>query len=60
MFHSIDFCLIFLLTKFVKKYAELSNIIYAAIEKYKEEVKKGQFPSREHVFSIKEEELKKI
>ncbi|MDI6606251.1 MAG: 3-methyl-2-oxobutanoate hydroxymethyltransferase [Candidatus Omnitrophota bacterium] len=46
--------------KFVKKYAELTPIILRAIEEYKDEVIAGKFPSTEHAFTIKEEELKKI
>ncbi len=46
--------------KFVKKYINLSPMILNAIEEYKREVIEGKFPSAEHSFSIKEEELKKI
>ncbi|MFA5062484.1 MAG: 3-methyl-2-oxobutanoate hydroxymethyltransferase [Candidatus Omnitrophota bacterium] len=46
--------------KFVKKYLNLSPLILKAIEDYKNEVLKGEFPAPEHFFSIKEEELKKI
>lgn len=46
--------------KFVKKYINLSSLISKALEEYKDEVIKGKFPSAEHSFSIKEEELKKI
>ena len=46
--------------KFVKKYINLSPIITKAIEEYKNEVIQGKFPTSEHSFSIKEEELKKI
>jgi 3-methyl-2-oxobutanoate hydroxymethyltransferase len=46
--------------KFVKKYADLSASILKAIEEYKNEVIQGKFPDKEHSFSIKEEELKKL
>jgi len=46
--------------KFVKKYANLSALITKAIEEYKEEVIQGQFPTPEHSFTIKEEELNKL
>ncbi|MEW6101960.1 MAG: 3-methyl-2-oxobutanoate hydroxymethyltransferase, partial [Candidatus Omnitrophota bacterium] len=46
--------------KFVKKYINLSPIILKALQDYKEEVTKGVFPSLEHTFTIKEEELKKL
>jgi 3-methyl-2-oxobutanoate hydroxymethyltransferase len=46
--------------KFVKKYADLSASILKAIEEYKNEVIQGKFPDKEHSFSIKEVELKKL
>ena len=46
--------------KFVKKYLDLSSLILKAIEEYKNEVIAEKFPSKEHTFTIKEEELKKI
>ncbi|MFA5356072.1 MAG: 3-methyl-2-oxobutanoate hydroxymethyltransferase [Candidatus Omnitrophota bacterium] len=46
--------------KFVKKYVNLSPMISKAIEEYKREVTEGRFPDKEHSFSIKEEELKKL
>ena len=46
--------------KFVKKYINLSPLITKAIEEYKNEVIQGKFPTPEHSFSIKEEELKKL
>lgn len=46
--------------KFVKQYVNLHHYIKIAIEAYKKEVLEGNFPSKEHTFSIKEEELKKI
>ena len=46
--------------KFVKQYVKLSHSILEGLKKYKDEVEKGIFPSAEHTFTIKEEELKKI
>jgi 3-methyl-2-oxobutanoate hydroxymethyltransferase len=46
--------------KFVKKYINLSPLILKALEEYKNEVIQGKFPTKEHSFSIKEEELKKL
>jgi len=46
--------------KFVKKYINLSPLITKAIEEYKNEVIQGKFPTPEHSFSIKNEELKKL
>lgn len=46
--------------KFVKKYVDLSSIILAALQKYRDEVERGIFPAKEHSFGIKEEELRKL
>jgi 3-methyl-2-oxobutanoate hydroxymethyltransferase len=46
--------------KFVKKYINLSPLIFKAMEEYKKEVMEGNFPDKEHSFTIKEEELKKL
>jgi 3-methyl-2-oxobutanoate hydroxymethyltransferase len=46
--------------KFVKKYIDLSPLIAQALEKYKDEVIRGEFPDAGHSFTIKEEELKKL
>lgn len=46
--------------KFVKKYIDVSALIAKAIEEYKKEVIAGKFPTPEHSFTIKEEELKKL
>lgn len=46
--------------KFVKKYANLSDLVLKAVKDFKNEVTKGKFPTSEHSFTIKEEELKKI
>ncbi len=46
--------------KFVKRYVRLAPQMLEAVKHYKTEVEKGEFPSKEHEFRIKEEELKKI
>ncbi len=46
--------------KFVKKYADLSLIILKAIEEFKNEVLQEKFPTPQHSFNIKEEELRKV
>jgi len=46
--------------KFVKKYADLSSIILKAIEEFKNDVLQEKFPTPQHSFNIKEEELKRI
>ena len=46
--------------KFVKQYINLSSQIRQAIKDYKDEVIQGEFPTQEHSFRIKEEELKKL
>lgn len=46
--------------KFVKKYINLAPLIQEAIETYKKEVLQSQFPAKEHSFTIKEEEIKKL
>jgi 3-methyl-2-oxobutanoate hydroxymethyltransferase len=46
--------------KFVKKYVNLSSLISQALESYKNEVIQGKFPTKEHSFTIKEEELEKL
>ncbi len=37
---------------FVKKYADLASIIQLALENYREEVKEGKFPAREHYWEF--------
>ena len=46
--------------KFAKRYVNLSESILKALESYKEEVLKGQFPADQHSFHIDESELSKI
>lgn len=42
--------------RFVKQYAQLHGIITEALQKYKLEVEKGDFPTQEHTFSLSDEE----
>lgn len=46
--------------KFVKQYVKLSHSISEGLKKYKEEVEKRAYPGDEHIFTIKDEELKKL
>lgn len=46
--------------KFVKQYINLTPQIQNALEEFKKEVIEGKFPTKEHSFIIKEEELKKL
>ena len=43
--------------KFVKQYGDAGEVIEAAIRGYKEDVKSGAFPDREHSFTMNEEEV---
>ena len=46
--------------KFVKKYAELEEIIFGAAKRYGEEVKAASFPGPEQGFAIPDEEFEQI
>jgi 3-methyl-2-oxobutanoate hydroxymethyltransferase len=46
--------------KFAKKYINLSELILKALESYREEVLKEEFPTDQHSFHIDEKELSKI
>lgn len=46
--------------KFVKRYANLGIEMKKAFSEYIKEVKEGQFPSKEHVFKMADEELEKL
>ena len=46
--------------KFIKQYVNLSSLIRKAVEEYKNEVIARSFPTKEHSFGIKEEELEKL
>ena len=46
--------------KFVKQYAQIGKLELEALNRYAEEVASGAFPDKEHSFTMKEEELKKL
>lgn len=46
--------------KFVKNYGNIGNVTKEAVTAYIDEVKKGEFPEKEHTFSMKEEILNKL
>jgi 3-methyl-2-oxobutanoate hydroxymethyltransferase len=46
--------------KFVKKYAHLEKPIAKALADFRDEVKAGKFPSLEHSYEMKREELEKV
>jgi 3-methyl-2-oxobutanoate hydroxymethyltransferase len=46
--------------KFVKKYLNLSDQIFDAINAYETEVKSGKFPQEEHMYHMTDEEFTKL
>lgn len=46
--------------KFVKRYANLHQIIIEALQNYKEDVESRNYPDEEHSFNMSEEDLPKI
>lgn len=46
--------------KFVKKYANIGDMMKEAFEEYNKEVKSGSFPSQEHTFKISEDVIEKL
>jgi len=46
--------------KFVKKYADVGEIMKNAFSEYIKEVKSGAFPAEEHTFKIDDEIIKKL
>jgi 3-methyl-2-oxobutanoate hydroxymethyltransferase len=46
--------------KYVKKYANLAEVILKVLEQYKSEVESGTFPGPEHTYHMKDEVLKEI
>ena len=46
--------------KFVKQYIKLGPMIIDALKEYKREVEEGVFPGDEHIFTMSEEEAKKV
>ena len=50
-----DFC-----PKFVKKYADVGEMMKEAFEQYKNDVQSGAFPTQEHTFKIDDEIIEKL
>ncbi len=48
------------LPKFVKKYADIHELINRAVQEYMDDVKKGKFPDDDHSYHLKPELLQKI
>ena len=46
--------------KFVKRYAELSKLIFNAVASYTNDIKSGKFPEDSNIFHMSPEELKKF
>jgi 3-methyl-2-oxobutanoate hydroxymethyltransferase len=46
--------------KFVKKYANLAEVIVQALQQYKQEVETGVYPGPEHTYHMKDEVLQAI
>jgi 3-methyl-2-oxobutanoate hydroxymethyltransferase len=46
--------------RFVKKYANLSDVIIKAISKYVSDIKELQFPEEKHTYRMKEGEAEKL
>lgn len=46
--------------KFVKQYSNLCDSIKESVKGYIHEIKKGEFPAKEHTFSINDEVLEKL
>lgn len=45
--------------RFVKKYINMENLVFEAVNSFKNEVENGKYPSPEHQYSMTEEEFKK-
>jgi 3-methyl-2-oxobutanoate hydroxymethyltransferase len=48
------------LPKFARRYVNLSTEILSAFTTYRDDIRSGKFPAKEHSFSISDEELKKL
>jgi 3-methyl-2-oxobutanoate hydroxymethyltransferase len=46
--------------KFVKKFANLHDIVFDGVKKYSQEVKNMEFPSKKESFEMKEEEKERL
>jgi 3-methyl-2-oxobutanoate hydroxymethyltransferase len=43
--------------RFVKRYADLGEVITEALSRYAEEVRSGAFPEQQHTYSMPDDEL---
>jgi 3-methyl-2-oxobutanoate hydroxymethyltransferase len=48
------------LPKFVRKYGDVWGEVSRAMEAYRQEVKEGVYPSKEHTYEMKSEEVEKF
>jgi 3-methyl-2-oxobutanoate hydroxymethyltransferase len=46
--------------KFVKRYAELDDVVAKALTNFKQDVKTGKFPTLEHSYDMPSEEMRKL
>ena len=46
--------------KFVKRYAEVGEVMKNAFQQYFQEIQSGAFPSEEHVYSIDDDIIEKL
>lgn len=46
--------------KFVKQYARVDNVIFEGVIRFRDEVRRGEFPDAAHSYSMNVDELKKI
>ena len=46
--------------RFVKRYADVGEVVRAALERYAAEVRNGTFPEESHTYAIAEEELERF
>jgi 3-methyl-2-oxobutanoate hydroxymethyltransferase len=60
VFHDLVGCSGGYLPKFVKKYADLHNVIAAAVSGYRNDVLKGFFPDDEHSYHLKPDVAKSL
>ena len=60
IFHDLTALFFKFKSKFVKQYCQAGKIIYDAISQYAQEVRDGTFPSKEHFYEVKPEELESM
>ena len=46
--------------KFVKRYADLGEIMKDAFSRYQEEIQSGAFPGKEHEYQIEDDIIEKL